>query len=186
MISTRKSCGFYSQRNYSQKKSKYISITQKANIMKNLILISYLFVFTFSLGQTSDKFDFYDIKNINNAKLWKKFCFEKEFIQVENNAFLLKYAKGYNKEEKIATEWATYYHGSKTFYFQFSRNYDGSSRKSFELILTQVKKLCKFYGFKNDLGDEFICYSCPNSSYLGKIGFLRNNDGSDYIQTFDF
>lgn len=154
--------------------------------MKNLILISYLFFFTFSLGQTSNEFDFYDLKNINSTKLWKKFCFEKEFIKVENSDFSLKYAKNYNKEEETASVWASYYLGSKTFYFQFVRNYDGSSNKSFELILTQVKKLCKFYDFKNLIGDEYICYSCPNSSYVGKIGFLRGDDGNDYIQTFEF
>lgn len=159
--------------------------------MKKLFLLSALLVFTFGFGQNSDEFNFDDIRNISSAKLFKKFCFENEFVYVDGNSdWRFMYAKGYIKgsdsDKDKANIWAFYYSNSKTLSFQFSRNYDGSSVPSFQNILNQVKKQCKFYDFKDDYGDEYICYSCSNSSYKGKIGFFRGKDGLDYIETFDF
>lgn len=159
--------------------------------MKKLLLIFALLVFTFGFGQNSGTFNFDDIRNISSAKLFKKFCFENEFVYVDGNSdWALQYAKGYtkgsNSDEDKAIIWAWYYSNSKTLSFQFSRSYDGSSAPSFQNILNQVKKQCKFYDFKDYYGDEYICYSCSNSSYKGKIGFLRDKDGNDYVRTFDF
>tara|TARA_B110000908_G_C9898998_1_gene290176 strand:+ start:54 stop:521 length:468 start_codon:yes stop_codon:yes gene_type:complete len=155
--------------------------------MKKLFLLSALFVFAFGFGQDSEGFDFKDLKNINSAKLFKKFCFEKEFSKVEKlDNYKLIYAQGYNSVNEEANVWAHYYLTSNTFAVRLFKYTNGSSQKSFDDVLYQVKKDCKFYDFKDYGDDEYICYSCPNSSFKGKIGFLRGKDGSDSIRTFDF
>ena len=155
--------------------------------MKKLLLLSTLLIFVFGFGQDSKDFDYKDLKNINSAKLFKKFCFEKEFTKLESQQFLiLRYAQGYDSDNEVANVWA-YYYPNNTFSMTTFRNVNGSSVESFNNVLNQVKKICKFYDFKDDVnGWEYICYSCPNSSFKGKIGFLRGKDGSDTIQTFDF
>lgn len=156
--------------------------------MKKLFLLSALFVFTFGFGQNSGTFNFDDIKDINTVKIFKKFCFEKEFVKVEDNEGLLTYAQGYDSDKKTANVWAYYNTNLDTFLLGFSRNYFDSSAPSFQNILNYVKKQCKFYDFidNNGNGDEYICYSCPNSSLKGKIGFLRDKNGGDYVTMFDF
>ena len=155
--------------------------------MKKILLLSALLVFAFGFGQDSEGFDFKDLKYINSAKLFKKFCFEKEFTKVESQqGYNLTYAQGYNSDNEEANAWAYYYPINNTFSIKLYRYNSGSSQKSFYNVLNQVKIDCEFYDFKDYGGDEYICYSCPNSSFKGKIGFLRGNDGSDSIQTFDF
>lgn len=153
--------------------------------MKKLLLLTALIISFSSFGQEAD-FDFNDIKNMSSLKLFKKFCFEEGFTKVrDSDNYTAKYAYGYNSKEEGALIWATYYIFSKTFHFQFSKWTNGSSDKSFEAVLNQVKKQCKFYDFKDDLGDEYIYYTCPNSSFKGKIGF-RRGEKEDFIMTFDF
>ena len=154
--------------------------------MKKLILLFALLVFAFGFGQNSDTFNFDDIRKLSSAKLFKKFCFENEFVNVESSDYNLLYAKGYNNDKEVANIWAYYYNNTNTFSMQFSRKYNGSANQSFQNILNQVKKLCKFYDFYNYIGTEYICYSCTNSSYKGKIGFFRDKEGTDTIRTFDF
>ena len=154
--------------------------------MKKLLLLSAIFIFTFGFGQNSDTFNFDDIRKLSSAKLFKKFCFENEFVNVESSDFNLLYAKGYNNDKEVANIWAYYYNNTNTFSMQFSRKYNGSANQSFQNILNQVKKLCKFYDFKDFGDDEYICYSCTNSSYNGKIGFFRSKDRYDKIKIFDF
>lgn len=154
--------------------------------MKKLLLLT-AFIISFStFGQEAD-FDFNDIKNISSLKLFKKFCFEEGFTKVsDKDSYLAMYAYGYNSKKETAPIWAGYYIISKTFIFILNKYVNGSSGKSFEAILNQVKKQCKFNDFyKNDFGDEYICYTCPNSSFKGKIGF-RRGEKSDYIKTFNF
>ena len=154
--------------------------------MKKIILLPALFVITFGFGQNSKVFDFKDLKNIGSAKLFKKFCFDKEFVKVKNIPnFELIYAQGYDSDTEQANVWAKYSPKKRGFWIQLFRSYDGSANKSFENVLNQVKKVCKFYDFKDSGNDEYICYSCPNSSYKGKIGFLRSEE-SDIIAIFDF
>ena len=154
--------------------------------MKKLILLFALLVFAFGFGQNSDTFNFDDIRKLSSAKLFKKFCFENEFSNVESTDSYLMYAKGYDSDKETANIWAYYYYNDNTFLMKFARNLFGSANPSFQNTLNQVKKLCKFYDFKDFGDDEYICYSCTNSSYKGKIGFFRSKDGYDNIKTFDF
>ena len=150
--------------------------------MKNFIFVLTLLLFVplVSLGQD---FDFNDLKGINSTKQFKKFSFEKEFIKTEENSYRVTYAQRYNKKEEEATIWAYYYPKGLMFEFQLVKNYDGTSSNSFNRTLEQVKSKCTFYDIRESNKKEFICYTCPGSAYLGKIGFARG-ETSDYIENF--
>ena len=151
--------------------------------MKKLILIL-LFIPLVSLGQT---FDYNDLKDINSEKQFKRFCFENEFVKVEENESYMIYAQNWNEEKETARVWSYYYPKTGLFYFQTNKFADGSSADSFNRVLEQVKTKCTFYDIKEDgYGEyekEYICYSCPGSSFPGKIGFARGAN-SDFIKTF--
>lgn len=151
--------------------------------MKKLLLFTALIISFNSFGQ--DYFDYNDIKNMSSLKLFKKFCFEEGFTKVEDTDYAISYAYKYDSKKEEASRWTYYYKESKTFYFQLVKYIGGKSDESFQAIYDQVKKQCKFYDFYNDYGDEYICYTCSNSSFKGKIGF-RRGETSDYIKTFDF
>ena len=151
--------------------------------MKKLIILL-LFTPLVSLGQI---FDYNDLKDINSEKQFKRFSFENEFVKVEENESYMTYAQNWNKEKKTATVWSYYYPKTGLLSFQIVKNMDGSSADSFNRVLEQVKTKCTFYDIKEDgygvYEKEFFCYSCPGSSFPGKIGFARG-DKSDYIETF--
>mgnify|MGYP003643079169 FL=1 len=154
--------------------------------MKKLILLL-LFIPLVSFGQT---FDYNDLKNINSEKQFKRFAFENEFVKTAEYTNSLTYAQKYEKEEEIASIWSYYYLTSGTFKFQFAKSSNGKSDDSFDRVLEQVKKKCTFYDFKEGgvkfIGAyerEYICYTCPGSSFPGKIGFSRGVE-NDYIETF--
>ena len=151
--------------------------------MKKLILIL-LFVPLVSLGQT---FDYNDLKYINSEKQFKRFSFENEFVKVEEYESYMTYAQNWDKEKAVAGIWSYYYPKTGRFEFQIAKNRDGSSADSFNRVLEQVKAKCTFYDIKEDgygeFKKEYICYSCPGSSFPGKIGFARG-EKNDYIETF--
>ena len=148
--------------------------------MKKLLLL--LFIPFVSFGQ-----DFDDLKQIDSEKQFKRVMFENEYAQIKNElTYRLTYAFNYNDSSEQASLWANFYLNSGLMLFQMVRNYDGSSNERFTRILEQVKRECTFYDFYDNYGDEYICYTCPNSKYKGKIGFSRGDDGSDYIETFNF
>ena len=151
--------------------------------MKNLVLLL-LFIPFISIGQN---FDFDDLKEIDSDKKFKKFAFENEFTKVQESAFFLNYAYGYDKDNKLASIWAecykdtSYYNGC--FSFQIAKNTDGSSAFTFNKILEQVKSECTFFDIIESEEKEFFCYTCTDSAYPGKIGFARGSE-NDYIKIF--
>ena len=150
--------------------------------MKKLLLL--LFIPFVSFGQD---LDFDDIKQIDSEKQFKKVMFEKEFVNVEITSYSLAYAFNYFHSRNKASVWATFFPPDDSMQFQFVKNTDNTTAKTFTRILEQVKRECSFYDIINDyLGNEYFCYTCPNSKYKGKIGFRRGDEGSDFIETFIF
>jgi hypothetical protein len=147
--------------------------------MKKLLLL--LLIPFVSFGQS-----FNDIKQIDSEKQFKRVMFENAYVPVEKGVFILTYALGYEASNNVAQVWAFFYRNIGKMEFQISKHYDGSPNERFTRILEQVKRECTFYDFHDDAGDEYICYTCPNSKYKGKIGFRRGDTGSDYIHTFTF
>jgi len=53
----------------------------------------------------------------------------------------------------------------------------------YDKILSVVKDKCTFFEILNYKGDDYVCYSCPESTYKGKIGFMIQ-DEQGFIRTF--
>ena len=151
--------------------------------MKKILFTLILLISFSSFGQTNE-FNFSDLKRIGSEKQWKKFAFEKGFTRIKSSEFSLTYARDYNNDEETANIWAYYYPKTGVFDMQLVKDSGGYSNSSFESVLRQVKRECVFFDFIETYKGEFICYSCPNSSYPGKIGFNRGKEKSDYIQVF--
>ena len=147
--------------------------------MKKLLLL--LFIPFVSFGQ-----DFNDLKQINSEKQFKRVMFENGYAQISKDEIALTYAIGYDSSSETAVLWAYFYVNDSSVVFQFVRNRDGSPDEDYTRILEQVKQECTFYDFYEYWKGEFICYTCPNSKYKGKIGFYRGADNSDKIETFTF
>ena len=152
--------------------------------MKKLLLL--LFIPFVSFGQ-----DFNDLKQINSEKQFKRAMFENGYAQISKNEYNITYAFNYTASTERAQVWAHFYLKSGStksglMEFQLVKNHDNSPDERYTRILEQVKRECTFYDFYDSWGDEYICYTCPNSKYKGKIGFRRGDDNSDYIETFIF
>ena len=79
-----------------------------------------------------------------------------------------------------SSRWAYYFPKGDTFVFSFSRGNAMSeffgteadnSENPYDLILKEVKDKCSYYKIINYEGTDFVTYSCPESSYKGKLGF---------------
>ena len=58
------------------------------------------------------------------------------------------------------------------------------SNRTFETIVKQIKSECTFYKI-NDFFEDRIYYSCPKSTYKGKIGFWIDSEWGN-IEIVDF
>ena len=53
----------------------------------------------------------------------------------------------------------------------------------YDLITKDIKEKCKYYKIQNYNGVDYVTYSCSDSSYKGKIGFVIE-EGSGIIRHF--
>ena len=51
----------------------------------------------------------------------------------------------------------------------------------YDKIVDEIKKQCVFYKVIEEYGNDIILYSCPDSSYKGKIGFYEKR-GEGFIK----
>ena len=167
--------------------------------MKKLILILIIIP---SIGNSQIK-SFDDIKNLNSISQFKRIMIENSYTKNPSNYMIdndeyLSYGIGFEevKEGRYnANKWASYqlkdtkwikykdYAGE--WYFQFAGlDYDRENGICyFDIIYEQVKKRCKFFKIYNDDEYDYALYSCPNTTYKGKIGFsIQGNTG--YIEHF--
>jgi hypothetical protein len=169
--------------------------------MKRLLLIL-LCVPLIGLGQS---FDFNDIKKINSEKKFKVFALENLYstIQTDDNGWEIKYlykfeTDGSGNYKDGPQSFIQWYKKLNLFTLHFYLEYEDVN-KTFEAVINQIKSECEFYDIFQDesarhqgifIGKEqYVCYSCSNSKYKGKIGFaIREYEGtrSGIIQTFDF
>ena len=152
----------------------------------SIVWILLCFFIKTSFGQEI-RFDFSDIKTINSKNQAKRFCFENGFKFISEDDFEYVYAFGHVKtstESGIAMEWFHIRKNVDDWQIWISHRTDGSSDPTFENIVNQVKSECVFFDFVKYFWDEYICYSCPKSTYSGKIGFLLGEE-SDCIMHFN-
>ena len=161
--------------------------------MKKLILLLLLIPFI-SFSQT-----YKDVMSIKSEDMFKK-------VAIENGY-------EYNSTENIdEDDWITYgfnivkdsiegikslkwmYYNSKVdrFILAFSRESSideligletNHSKNPYDLIVNNIKQKCKYYKIINYNGIDFVTYSCSESSYKGKIGFVIS-EGQGLIRNF--
>lgn len=158
--------------------------------MKRLLLL--LFIPILSYSQISYK----DVMSIKSVDMFKKVVIENgyEFERVDKDGWIVY---GFNIERDSingnkSTKWGGYNKNDGRFFFQFMRrtllgNFlgtdDDTSENPYDLIVKDIKKNCKYYKIINYQGTDYVTYSCSESSYKGKIGFVVE-EGSGVIRHF--
>ena len=162
--------------------------------MRKLLLL--LLIPIISYSQISYK----DVMSINSEKMFKKVMIENgyEFGEIDEDGIVYGFdivrdsVKG-NKSSK----WSYYNIKDDRFTFSFSRNTqlntflnlkEDRSENEYDLIIKEIKKNCKYFDiitYTNEDEEEFdyVCYSCSESKYKGKIGFMIS-EGWGYIKHF--
>ena len=124
--------------------------------MKKIILL--LFIPFISFSQT-----YKDLMSIKSLDTFKK-------VAIENNY-------RYESKDSLRDLIEYVYEDKKMLYYHLKD--DGFNlivrpkyeKKVYDEIYDNVKNKCSFYKIINYRGDDYACYSCPESSYKGKIGF---------------
>ena len=162
------------------KKSKYFKYIIAFGIIKKVILLILLLIPLVSFGQT-----YKEVMSINSADMFKKVVIENKY---QYNSTLNNWITyGFNIEwddnegRNKSSRWAYYNLKDDRFNLNFSRtdlisSFFGSepnnSENPYDLITETIKEKCKYYKIKNYKGTDYVTYSCSDSSYKGKIGFV--------------
>ena len=154
--------------------------------MKKLILLL-LFIPLVSFGQT-----YKDIMSISSVDMYKKVSIENgyTFVQEEEDGWIT-YGFDVTKDSingDTASRWSYYNKKDHRFSLQISRKDlfgikvdDGP----YDLIVEEIKEKCKYFGIETykyedaefKQWDDYVCYSCSESTYRGKIGFVVRGEG---------
>jgi hypothetical protein len=73
--------------------------------------------------------------------------------------------------------------GRRTVLGNFFGTEDDNSEHPYDLIVKDIKEKCKYYKIINYKGTDYVTYSCSDSSYKGKIGFVIE-EGRGIIRHF--
>jgi hypothetical protein len=143
--------------------------------MKKLLILLLLPLFSFS--QT-----YKDVMSIKDVDTFKKVAIENNYeFTDEGEEGLVTY--GYNiVKDSIngnkSSKWAFYKPEDDMFVLTFSKSsfFGTSDETQYDKIYESVKDKCSYYKIINNEGTDFVTYSCPESSYKGKIGFVVQDD----------
>jgi hypothetical protein len=160
--------------------------------MKKYILLL-LFIPIMSFGQIT----YNDLMSIKSVDTFKKVVIENGY-EADNTGIddeLINYGYNITKDSingNKATKWAVYSPSNDVFVFKFSRSnvvddFFGSepdnSTNEYDLIVKELKAKCKYFKIREFDENDYVTYSCSESSYTGKIGFMVS-DGFGYIMHF--
>jgi hypothetical protein len=166
----------------------------------NRIFIILFFVPFVSYSQVKS---FDELKKINSPDQFRRVAIENNYkknntmINDSDTSIYLSYGvnlklgdRGYN----VSPYWAEYFISDTPFeyakkdewIFQYAdlqiRRNEGIYH--FDRIVEQIKDKCSFFDIlENYDGEEYVTYSCPGSSYKGKIGYTTK-DGDGFIAHF--
>ena len=153
--------------------------------MKRLLLI--LLIPTLSFSQIT----YEDIMGINSEKTFKRVVIENGFEFSREEEEYIGYGLNIRKDSingDRSSLWGRYYKINGEFQFQFSLSSsflgltkDMSDESPYPSIIDKIKKNCTFYDVIEEDQIDYVCYSCSQSSYKGKIGFTKSN-GSGLIK----
>lgn len=123
--------------------------------------------------------------SINSVDTFKKVVIENgyEFDSVDEDGWIYY---GLNIERDSingnkSTKWGGYNKVDGKFRFQFNRRTilgeflgteDDNTENPYDKIIKDIKKNCKYYKILNYKGVDYVTYSCSESTYKGKIGFV--------------
>ena len=162
--------------------------------MKRLLLL--LFIPIISYSQISYK----DVMSVNSEKMFKKVMIENGYEFGESDEDDLWYGFDIVRDSidgMKSTKWGRYGVKDDSFTLTFSRNTlvntflnlkEDRSENEYDLIIKEIKKNCKYFDiltYTNEDDEEldYVCYSCSESKYKGKIGFMIS-EGWGYIKHF--
>ena len=149
--------------------------------MKKFILLLLLIPFI-SFSQT-----YKDVMSIKSEDMFKKVAIENgyEFDNIDEDDWI---TYGFNitrdsiKGNK-SLKWMYYNSKDDRFVLVFSRDSFDIFKNPYDLIVNNIKQKCKYYKIINNNGIDFVTYSCSESSYKGKIGFMIS-EGQGVIRQF--
>lgn len=160
--------------------------------MKKLSILLFI-VPVISFSQITYK----DVMSINSEKMFKKVMIENGY-EFESNDGELIFGYEIQKDSidgNKSSKWG-HYRKNDEFLLSFSRNSvlgsffnleEDNTENEYDLIVKEIKKNCKYYDIiSKDYGDgiiDYVCYSCVDSKYKGKIGFMVS-EGWGYIKHF--
>ena len=156
------------------------------------VLFVLLFIPIFSFSQVSYK----DVMSIKSVDMFKKVVIENgyEYDSMDDDGWL---TYGFNIvrdsiEGNKSSKWSSYNTKDDRFTLSFGRrsvlgNFlgteDDTSQNPYDLIVKDIKEKCKYYKIINYKGTDYVTYSCSESSYKGKIGFVVS-EGVGLIRHF--
>ena len=116
-------------------------------------------------------------------------------LSVSNDTFIV-YSKNFT-EDSLSNSFCSYDTVNKFYRLGFNKKslfdklgINDNRETSYDIIVDDIKKRCKYYDIekvKLEDNDEFeyVCYSCMESKYIGKIGFTIKDDWG-WIQNFPY
>ena len=136
-----------------------------------------MFIPLMSIGQS-----YKDVMSIKSVDTFKKVAIENNYeFSNDGREDLLTY--GYNiSRDSIngdkASKWAMYSPEDDMFVLSFTKQsfFGTNDETEYDKIYSVVKEKCSYYKIVNKEGTDFVTYSCPESSYKGKIGFVIIDD----------
>ena len=155
------------------------------------VLFVLLFIPIFSFSQVSYK----DVMSIKSVDMFKKVVIENgyEYDSMDDDGWL---SYGFNivkdSTGSKSSQWSSYNTKDDRFSFSFSRTnrvdkffnqQTDNSENPYDLIVKDIKEKCKYYKIINYKGTDYVTYSCSESSYKGKIGFVVS-EGVGLIRHF--
>ena len=162
--------------------------------MRKLLLL--LLIPIISYSQISYK----DVMSINSQKMFKKVMIENGYEFGQSDEVDIVYGFDIVRDSidgMKSTKWGRYRVKDDGFTLSFSRNTqlntflnlkEDRSENEYDLIVKEIKKNCKYFDIKtytteDDEELDYVCYSCSESKYKGKIGFMIS-EGWGYIKHF--
>ena len=140
-----------------------------------------------------------DVMSIDSQKMFKKVMIENGYERDIDNKDGLVYGWEIEKDSingNKSPKWG-FYRDNGEFGLSFSRRNvlstffkveEVNTENEYDLIVKDIKKNCKYYDIitytnSDDEELDYVCYSCSESKYKGKIGFMVS-DGWGYIRHF--
>jgi len=108
---------------------------------------------------------------MNSQKSFIRTMIENGYEKSEewSNDNIFTYTLGYIRLEDLGMEKIdkmSMYDKSDDFFMISDRE-----QTDYKIIIEKIKKNCEYYDILNKEGIDYLCYSCPQSKYSGKIGY---------------